>query len=360
MDYNKGFKHRFLLMRKTRPYAKRSVWHDLKTLISDWGLTPICDLNKTDLMAIFSNGSTIECLGLDDSEKIKSIAGVTAVFLEEATEFSYEDNAQIQLRLRGKIDTYYQIMYAFNPTTKLNWVYKEFYEDPERYGNDALCHLSTYLDNKYLDHKYKLKLEALSKRDYGWHQVYAKGCWGSLENVIYKNWKTTTSFPLEAKNLALGLDFGFQHPSALVLCAFEKEGITVKQLLYQSHLTITDLIDKMKIILPEDRSKQIHRGLPIYCDNARPEAISQLKQAGFNAITVKKGANSVKEGIDLVKSHDLWITKDSDDLISELQSYKWREDKDGNVFEEPLKWKDDAMDALRYCIFMHVLKRVDV
>lgn len=358
-DYNKGFKHRIILLRKTRPYAKKSVWRDLKEMIVEWGLSSICRENKTDLMFTFTNGSSIECMGLDDPEKIKSIAGVTTMFMEEATEFTLDDFMQLDLRMRGKIDTYYQIMIAFNPTSKLSWVYKEFYANLKRYGDKAMLHLSTYLDNKFLDDKYKQKLEQLSERDYGWHQTYALGNWGSLENVIYKNWIEVKGFPEDIQKISLGLDFGYNHPMALTQQGFTEEGIFIKELIYESNLTINRLIDKMKKIIP-DSGNQITRNTPIYCDNARPEAIAQIRNAGFNAISVKKGNNSVKEGIDLVKQHKLYITKGSTNIITEIQKYKWKEDKEGNVFEEPFKHYDDAMDAIRYSVFMTLLKRVDV
>ena len=360
MDYNKSFKHRFLALKKTAPFARRSLFPMFKDMIEEWNLNQICDVNKTNMVFTFNNGSQIDVMGLDESEKVKSIAGVTGIFMEEATEFTYEDFMQLSLRMRGKIDTYYQIMAAFNPTSKLSWLYKEFYENPERYGDLATLHLSTYEDNLFLDEAYKEKLRSLGKRDYGWYRIYCLGEWGSLENIIYSNWKTVPSFPEEIKDISLGLDFGYNHPHALTQLGFTDEGIFVKELLYKSRLTISRLIEQMKRIIPEGSEGQVTRNTPIYCDNARPEAIQQIRQAGFNAIKVIKGNNSVKEGIDLVKQHDLMVTKDSINVINELTGYKWREDKDGNVFEEPLKYKDDAMDSIRYAAFMRLRKKRDI
>jgi len=356
LDYSSGFKHRFLCLKKTAPFARRSLFPLIREMIFEWGLNQICRVNKTNMTFTFTNGSEIMVMGLDESEKVKSIAGITGIFMEEMTEFVQEDFAQLDLRMRGNIPTYYQIMGAFNPTSKLNWVYKEFYEDEQRYGDLATTHLSTYLDNMFLDEQYKNKLENLGKRDYGWYKIYTLGEWGSLENVIYRNWESVEGFPSDIKDVVMGLDFGFVHPSALVLIGVDGKNIFVKELLYQSKLTISKLVERMKTIIPVG-SEQYNRGTKIYCDNARPEAIKQLREAGFNALTVAKGHNSVKEGIDLVKQFDLLITKDSQNVINEISKYKWREDKDGNVFEEPFKHDDDAMDALRYAMFMRLRKR---
>ena len=86
----------------------------------------------------------------------------------------------------------------------------------------------------------------------------------------------------------------------------------------------------------------------IKCDCADPERIEEIRRAGFNAEPCMKGANSVKNGIDKIKQHSLYITKRSVDVLKEIKSYKWKEDKDGRVLDEPLKFNDHAMDALRY------------
>ena len=360
IDYNKPFKHRFLCLKKTAPYARKSLFPMISDMIKEWGLSGLCTINKTHMTFTFTNGSQIDISGLDEAEKVKSISGVTTVFLEEATEFTLEDFMQLDLRMRGEIDTYYQIMMAFNPTSKLSWVYSEFYEDLKRYGDLATTHLSTYKDNLYLDEQYKNKLENLGKRDYGWYKIYCLGDWGSLENVIYRNWDTVPGFPSDIKDVVLGLDFGYNHPNALVKTGYTADGIYIDEMIYKAKQTINRLIENMKKVIPDDPEAQVNRQTQIWCDNARPEAIRQIREAGFNALAVVKGKNSVKEGIDTLKQQDLFITKRSTNILIEVQKYKWREDKNGNVFEEPFKHDDDAMDAIRYAAFMRLRKKREI
>jgi phage terminase large subunit len=59
--------------------------------ISQFGITNYCQINKTDYTITLPTGSQFLCMGLDDPEKIKSIAGLTDAWLEEATEFSVDD-----------------------------------------------------------------------------------------------------------------------------------------------------------------------------------------------------------------------------------------------------------------------------
>ena len=37
-------------------------------------------------------------------------------------------------------------------------------------------------------------------------------------------------------------------------------------------------------------------------------------------------------------------------FINEIQQYHWKEDKNGNVLEIPVKEKDHLLDALRYAV----------
>jgi len=97
----------------------------------------------------------------------------------------------------------------------------------------------------------------------------------------------------------------------------------------------------------------------IYGDSEAPERIEEIKRAGFNIHPSAKGKGSVKDGIDFIKRKKLFVYKDSTNLIKELQSYKYKEDKDGNVLEEPVKFRDHACDSFRYAIWSYEKKRRD-
>ena len=117
-----GIRHRFLALRKTQPAVRKSVFTLFIHYINEWGLNELVRINKSAMTIQFLNGSEIICGGLDDPEKLKSIEGVTSVWLEEATEFSWEDFNQINLRLRGKTKSYKQIMLTFNPVSKFSCI----------------------------------------------------------------------------------------------------------------------------------------------------------------------------------------------------------------------------------------------
>ena len=66
-----------------------------------WGLDSIFKINKSKMTMTCFNGSVLLFKGIDDPEKIKSIDGITSIWIEEASELTLEDFTQLDLRLRG-------------------------------------------------------------------------------------------------------------------------------------------------------------------------------------------------------------------------------------------------------------------
>jgi len=337
----KGIKHRFLALRKTQPAVRKSVFALFNHYINEWNLSRIAKINRTDMTIQFFNGSEIICGGLDDPEKLKSIEGVTSAWLEEATEFTEDDFKQVNLRLRGKTQSYKQIILTFNPVSKLSWLYKRFFE-----GRKENCTIlrTTYKDNRFIDEEYIKVLEGLKNEDETYYQVYALGEWGVLQNIIYTNYDLVDNFPDSFDEIIYGLDYGYNNPSALLEVGIKDKEIYLRELLYQTHLTNEDLIEKLKELIP-DKNRYI------YADSAEPARIEEMQRAGFNVHPADK---SVKDGIDFVKRQKLHILKSSVNLIKEISGYKYKEDKDGNVLDEPVKFRDHLMDAMRYAIYTHL------
>ena len=111
-----------------------------------------------------------------------------------------------------------------------------------------------------------------------------------------------------------GLDFGYTAPTALVKIEYYEGSIYVQELIYQSKLTVTDLITKLKNL-------NLSRSDELFCDSAEPKTIEELSRAGFNA---KPAEKDVWGGIMKVKSYPLFVTHESENVKRELQSYKWK------------------------------------
>ncbi len=338
-----GVKHKFLFLRKTQPAARKSVFELTKKYIEDWGLQDICHINRTEMSFVFVRDGqvfgTIICGGLDDESKLKSIEGITGIWLEEADEFLLQDFKQADLRLRGKTGSYKQICLTFNPVSKLTWVFKRFFTGDQK---DTTIHHSTHKDNRFLDKEYVAVLENLIDEDANYHRVYALGEWGTLSGLILSNWDTCDEMPDDCEEYRYGLDFGHTHPSALLHIGFKGEkDIYIDEIIHQTKLTNTDLIELFKELGVDDDTE-------IIADSAEPDRIEEIGSAGYFINPAKKGKHSIRHSIDVLKRKQIHFTKRSVNTINEAQSWKWKQDKDGNEMEEPVKFKDDAMAALRY------------
>jgi phage terminase large subunit len=349
-DLNKPYKHRVLALRKTSPAARRSVFELFRHYISEWHIEPLLNVNKTSMTIDFIDGSQILVSGLDDEAKLKSIEGLTSIWLEEALELTKDDFMQCDLRLRGQSEIPYKIYCSFNPVTMHSWIYDEFFTKKKAY---TTIHESTYKDNPWLDNIYKEHLEDLVNQDENYYRIYCENQWGQLGNVIYNNWEIVDEYPEVVEEEVMGLDFGFSHPVALTRIGMKKEGIYLKEELYQSGLTNSDLIEKLKIIITNINTR-------VYADSSLPGNILEIRRAGFNISPADKKPYSVKEGLDFCKRYRLFITKDSPNLIKELQGYSYRTDKlSGIVLEEPIKINDDLCDSFRYGIYSHWANKVN-
>ena len=166
-------KHNFLIIRKVDTTITKSVWALMKNIISIWGLNRQFHFNKTDRTMIYKpNGSQFMFSGLDNVEKLKSIEGVSSIWIEEATELLQEDFEQLDLRLRGDFGCLKQIILTLNPISDQHWIKKIFFDDPI----DSVFTLkTTYLDNYFIDDEYKMVMENKKKSNPRYYQIYCLG-----------------------------------------------------------------------------------------------------------------------------------------------------------------------------------------
>jgi len=335
-------KHRMLILRKVGRTIRESVFELAKQVISDTGLPEsLYKVNKSDMTITFlHNNSKLIFSGLDDPEKIKSIAGITNIWAEEATEFTQDDIEQLNLRLRpNRNDISPQIILTLNPISSTHWIKKRFFDKKQ---DNVLIHESTYKDNPYLPKEYVEALESLKNTNYSYYKIYALGEWGSLKGLIYPDYKIIDTLPQYAELHTLGLDFGYNHPQALLEIKIDKNNIYVDEVYYKSGKTNAQMLEELK----GSRSELFK--IECFADSARPDLIQECEDTGM---LIEPANKAVFAGINMVKSYNLYVTSRSVNVIKELDSYVWKLDKDGNSLDEPIKINDDAMDALRYGVF---------
>ena len=361
-------RHRFLCLRKTQPAARKSVFALFKEYIESWGLTSVTKINKTD-MTITIFDSEIIITGIDDKEKIKSVHGITGIWLEEATEFTYKEFIQLDLRLRGILKDYKQIILSFNPIDELHWIRTKLFTDElqaEIEGGKqfvrreyeaiidgqkvtyamTIMH-STYKDNQFIDLMYKARLETMLEQDLNYHKIYTLGQWGILEGIIFDNWEVTKEWPESPDEGGFGLDFGFSADEAAVIeVAFDGRDLYARECLYELNLTNNDISDKLKPITKDAPHSMI------VADSAEPKSIVEIRQKGHFILPCVKGPDSVNHGIQRIKQYRLMVDYNSPKLQKELGAYKWAENKDGTLKRppKPVDYNNHLIDALRYVV----------
>jgi len=323
---------RILVTRKTLPALRVSCLQLMKDLLNEYEIP--YELNKSELeMNVGSNQILFK--SLDNSEKIKS-AEFNYVWAEEATELTHQDYLQLRLRLRRKNNLKNQLIMTFNPIDQFHWIKTKVLDAP---NDDMATFQSNYKLNPFLSPEYVKQLEQLAEIDENYYRIYALGEWGILQNLIYSNWDVVDTIPENCDEIIYGLDFGYVNPTALTEVWVKENEAWAQELIYQSHLTNSDLIELLK--------SRVSKDTPIYADSAEPQRIEEIYQAGFNIYPAHK---EVRFGIDKLKQYRLHILSDSVNLIKEIRSYKWREDKEGRILEEPVKFNDHALDSLRYAL----------
>jgi phage terminase large subunit len=62
----------------------------------------------------------------------------------------------------------------------------------------------------------------------------------------------------------------------------------------------------------------------------------------------KKGNDSIRQSINTLKRYKINVTQNSHNLKKELNSYKWKQNKDGKLENVPVDFLNHAIDATRY------------
>lgn len=186
--------HKFLCIRKVGKTIRESQFAELKRVISAWGVSQLFRLPKGVTSELYiqckANGNEIIFVGLDDSEKVKSIVGLTGLWLEEPTELDAEEFRQLDIRVRGETKHYKQIILTFNPIYITHWLKGEFFNPEKPKPNCTTVH-STYKDNRFLDAEAVQVLEGFKETDPYYYQVYCQGAWGILGKTIFDAQKVT-------------------------------------------------------------------------------------------------------------------------------------------------------------------------
>lgn len=312
------------------PNLKKGAYRDAKTI---WSSEPHLQAlfgkpNETDrTFYCEKTGSLLEFVSFQDEQDAKS-GKRDYLFINEANGIPYAIFWQLHIR------TKYKTWIDYNPTSRF-WAH-------DMIGMDGVVIFYTdHRNNSFLTEEQHERIENIKDKEL-W-RVYARGMTGCIKGLIYTNWDLVDAMPPEeeCKWRVIGMDFGYNDPTAIIDIRFYDGALWLDEICYQSEM------------LPRDIAQCLHENLldreMIVADCASPTSIAELKKVyKFKVTPSVKGADSIVHGIQTLQGVKMHITRNSSNIRREVESYKWAEDKSGNPLNKPIDEYNHALDAIRY------------
>ena len=318
------------IVRKNFPSLKGSIMRDFIEVLDMFGKYNPDDMKKQE-MYYELNGNIIQFINAEDEQKLRGRKH-DICFINEANEISFNEYTQLSIRTTEKL------IIDYNPSDIDSWIYEE--EDKDT----CYWFKTTFLDNPFLEQAVKDEILSLKEKDDNLYRVFTLGERGIARSLVFNKYTEETEIPPQAKLLGYGMDFGYTDPNTLVSIHKMGEHLYFKELIYESNLTISDLIYRMTQL-------EMDRTDTIWADSSQPAAIEEIRRNGFNIKPTKK--TTIEYGLQLLKRHYIHIVS-SPNIVKEFNSYKYKTDKDGKILGVPEDKHNHSLDAVRYCVEMEL------
>lgn len=311
------------IVRATLPAIKRSVFRDFIDILNAWGVYNSRNLNKSDFVYYFDNGSWVEFFSCENEQKLRGPKR-QILFVNEANEISELEWQQLQMRT-----TLFSIL-DYNPSfSEEHWINQVNQE------RKTCFWISTYKDNPFLEQRVIDEIESLQWKNPSLWQVYGLGKRAMVEGLVFPKFEIVNYMPTETMRRRYGgQDLGYTNdPSAGVEVRIYGKDLYINELFYRTQMLTSDLVREWKKL---DWSPKI------ISESADPRLIDELYNAGLDIWPVHKYAGSIQAGIMKMQEFNIKITKQSLNVIKEFRNYTYRRDKDG-------KWLAEPIDAFNHC-----------
>jgi len=317
------------IVSESMPHLRRGAMRDFINILKENGLYSDAIHNKSTNEFVVKK-SKVEFFSADQSSKLRG-SRRDVLFINECNNITLQSFDELSIRTRVAV------FLDYNPVSEF-WVHTHLLNDTTK---NYQFIKSTFKDNEHLDASIVRDIESRKDRDPNWWKVYGLGEVGSLEGVVFNNWKICDEIPQSPKRV-IGIDFGFTNdPTVVVSVTYSDGKIYLDELLYKTNMTNADIAQFI-------RSSEECKGCTIVCDSAEPKSIHELQLAGVRAIAATKGADSVRTGIDKLQQSEILISRRSVNGIKEFRNYRWAVAKDGKLLNVPIDYWNHFIDAVRY------------
>lgn len=359
-------KRKAMVVREVYETHRDSTFSLLKEVIEAMGLSDFVKFKSSPLHVTFPNGSEIIFRGMDNPEKLKSINGITIIWLEECSEIKYAGFKELLGRARHpKLPIHFLL--STNPVSKGNWSFKHFFEDTKNkvlilsdeelyqkriiIRNNTYYHHSTCDDNYFLPASYTEQLDDMATYDPDLYRVARKGRFGINGKRVLPQFEIAPHDEVMAaikgiKNplMRVGMDFGFVDSyNAVVRMAVDHDNKTLYLYWeYYDHNKTDDITAEDLAEFKETRER-------IKADSAEPKTIKFYRQMGFNMWPCKKFQGSRLAYTKKIKRFKRIVCSEAcPNIIEELKDLTFATDKDGNIIEDEFNIDPHTFSAIWY------------
>ena len=361
-------KRKCCVIRQVYDTHKESTFDLIKQVLQDMDLlaeegerkhrNKVC-WKQSPLEFKFPNGSRIIFKGMDSTEKIKSLNGVSIVWIEECSEINEEAFNELLGRIRPIGQSRHFIL-TCNPIGMFNWVYQRFFSRTEEDGSvtvymsdktfyerrilakgNIYYHHSTCDDNEWISEDYKRTLDDYKKSDKALWLVARHGRFGATGLRVLPNFETMDSdlvakavIAIPEKWHRIGMDFGFEESfNAVLKVAIDDEHkwLYIYKEYYKNKMTDDRTANDLVVWDPNIKSQMIK------ADCAEPKAIRYYQQQGFNMVKCKKVAEKKTEGSRISNTRKMKrflriiCSRDCINTIRECQHLTYKKKNDGSL-----------------------------
>ena len=339
---------------------------------------------KSPLRFRFPNGSQIIFKGMDKPEKVKSINGVSIVWIEECAEIKYEGYKELLGRIRTPNVSMHFIL-SCNPISRENWVYRhffarlddecqetvivdenKFYEKRCIVKNGTYYHHSTPDDNPWLPWQYMKRLDDLKNYDYPLYMVARWGRFGAAGTRVLPQLRIAQN-PAEFKrkiealgpeNQYFGFDFGFEESyNAVISMSVDlKRGILyVWDEIYMNKVTDDAFANQPEMQALKERINRYNEqgyNKIIVADNEDPKAITYYRQNGFKirACRNKFAGSRLSNTRKIKRFKRIMVSPKCKNTIRELKDLTYKKDSKGNVIYDQFNIDPHSFSAIWYAL----------
>lgn len=340
---------RYLLIRARQATTRIGCFREYQNSIADSSHQLLTDLiikyklsefKVTDKAIVNSiNGSEFIFKGMHHNEQsIKSLEGLDIAWVEEAQTVSQSsiDILTPTVRKEGS-----QIIYTYNRLLEDDAVHTRLVIEGR--PNTLIINANYDIALKYgmMPDVIRLEMEDDKLNRPALYKHKWLGEPNSMELRIYQDWKIIDEIPYEARLVRRGMDYGYTNDPSAIIDIYEYNGGYIwDEQLYRKGMSNKQLAD---FLLSLDQPNTL-----VIPDSSEPKSNDELKSYGVVLLPAKKGPDSVQQGIQLVQSLPISVTKRSNNIIKEKNNYFWRQDRDGKILNVPIDEFNHAMDAGRY------------